>query len=682
MPPKRSRVKAGGDDDEDDSEEETPKVAKRPRKETIDPSLLKASIIAVRPSWQTAKQGSLKQDEVTRMLQFLGYESSDLVADAQVRKYFHANKFHEVIEVDAVSSNKDIKTAINNQRPGFRRAVVAALDDAAIYHITRSLKGITREGLLALFELWRFLPPGQDRAPAAGVGAPATKKVRGVGKATSASIAQRDATAKDAIDARAAKEAKTLVYQTTNKPIQEELIEELETYEDMYQDASAEELILAGGDSERLAEEALADLKRVIAELDKIHGPELVVGTTRLSLVVRCQARMRLIARCAQFCDSPFGRDHTSSLKVQSATHLHKSAIETAAFPPLLLTPPPRKPSGQGDPSSRDLRRLQSFRMKSLKKKMTAITAIQAKEYAKFIGEGSEAQGRTPALADPEQVPLTAEELASDLDLAEQIAACSANLTALLQKQTNTRVMRAPRSDFAHATTLMFNVTPADSVQIVACTSNPAPLLHPDLAAARSIMSTLFTASHLSSHARSVPRSSKYDRHHTAAGAIVQASDGEEEDDYDENLYCGMHGTVALEHKRTASGDPSQRQKLWSGSAARASSLPPAVHPMDVNDDSDFNLYRAGNYKAPVQPPAPAKQKKTTKVASQLLDSGVRVTGVDDWVRCCLCDKWRKLPSELSAEDFGDDFECSHITWSDEYNLCGTQEEPQFLPLT
>lgn len=330
MSTRRKRAEAGDDDDEDESDSEKARPAKRGRSQAMDPELLRAAIIVVRPRWQAEKQGSLKQDEVDRMLQLLGYESSDLAAaDAQVRKYFHANKFHEVIEVDAaVSSNKDIKKAINKQRPSFQKTVVADLDDAAILSILNGLEGITREGLLAHFARKRLLQPGVPRVVAV---AGAAKRVRGVGKATSASIMQRNATASAAIAARAVKEAETLNYQTANKPIQERLIEELETYELLYSDDTLSEIILAGGDSESNAEKAIADLKRVINQIDLIRGPELVDGISRISIVIRCQSRLRLIAHRARYCNSSFGRDHTCSVKVQSAEHPHQTPVEVAA---------------------------------------------------------------------------------------------------------------------------------------------------------------------------------------------------------------------------------------------------------------------------------------------------------------------------------------------------------------
>ena len=47
-----------------------------------------------------------------------------------------------------------------------------------------------------------------------------------------------------------------------------------------------------------------------------------------------------------------------------------------------------------------------------------------------------------------------------------------------------------------------------------------------------------------------------------------------------------------------------------------------------------------------------------------------------NWVQCCLCNKWRSVPSEINPEELPDDWECIHGTWSTVYNTCDAPQEP------
>ena len=51
--------------------------------------------------------------------------------------------------------------------------------------------------------------------------------------------------------------------------------------------------------------------------------------------------------------------------------------------------------------------------------------------------------------------------------------------------------------------------------------------------------------------------------------------------------------------------------------------------------------------------------------------------GVQEWVACDKCSKWRKLPFNILPEDLPEgDWFCTMNTW-DTFNTCEVEEEPQ-----
>jgi len=51
--------------------------------------------------------------------------------------------------------------------------------------------------------------------------------------------------------------------------------------------------------------------------------------------------------------------------------------------------------------------------------------------------------------------------------------------------------------------------------------------------------------------------------------------------------------------------------------------------------------------------------------------------GVDEWVECTKCGKWRKLPASIAAASLPDEWYCTNNTWDVRFATCDAIEESE-----